>query len=85
LLNCLGKVVEKVAAEALSKLCERSELLYKGQFGSRKLRSAIDAVAKLIANVEQVWKHKKIAGALFLDIKGAYLNIIRQQLISRLI
>ena len=30
LLNCLGKVVEKVAAKILSKLYKRSELLYNG-------------------------------------------------------
>jgi hypothetical protein len=30
LLNCLGKVVEKVAATALSRLCEEKELLYPG-------------------------------------------------------
>src|SRR5271154_29236 len=85
LLNCLGKVVEKVAAELLSKLCERLELLYNGQFGSRKKRSSIDAVAKLIATVEQAWKHKKIAGALFIDIKGAFPNVDRPRLLARLI
>ena len=85
LLNCLGKVVEKVAAEILSKRCERLELLHNGQFGSRKSRGAIDAIAKLIATVEHAWKHKKIAGALFLDVKGAYPNVIRQQLIKRLV
>src|SRR5271156_5828740 len=85
LLNCLGKVAEKVAAEVLSKQCERLELLHNGQFGSRKSRSAIDAVAKLVATVECAWKHKKIAGALFLDVKGAYPNVVRQQLVKRLL
>ena len=48
----MGKIVEKVAAEILAKLCERRELLHNGQFGSRRLRGAIDAVTKLIATVE---------------------------------
>jgi hypothetical protein len=53
LLNYIGKVVEKVAAEIIAKLYERLELLHNGQFESRKLRGAIDAVTKLIATVEQ--------------------------------
>jgi hypothetical protein len=85
LLNCLGKVVERVAAEVLSKQCERFELLHNGQFGCRKSRSATDAVAKLVATVECAWKHKKIAGALFLDVKGAFPSVVRQQLIKRLL
>jgi hypothetical protein len=85
LLNCIGKVIEKVAAEIIAKLCERLELLHNGQFGSRTLRGAIDTITKLIATVEQAWKNKKITGALFLDIKGAFPNVIRQQLIKRLI
>ena len=77
--------MEKVTAEVIAKQCERLKLLHNGQFGSRKLRGAIDAVTKLIATVEQAWKNKKIAGALFLDIKGAFPNVIRQQLVKRLI
>jgi hypothetical protein len=48
LLNCLGKVVEKVAANALAEQCGRRQLLHDGQFGCRKRRSAIDAVGRLM-------------------------------------
>ena len=47
LLNCLGKVVEKVAANTIAEECERRRLLHDGQFGCRKRRSAIDAVGRL--------------------------------------
>jgi Reverse transcriptase (RNA-dependent DNA polymerase) len=53
LLNCLGKVAEKVAATAIANFCETNELLHEGQFGCRKQRSAIDAVAKLIYTTEK--------------------------------
>jgi hypothetical protein len=36
LLSCMGKVVEKVAAELLSEEAEKRGLLSDGQFGSRK-------------------------------------------------
>jgi hypothetical protein len=39
LLNCLGKVVEKIAAEAISDHCEATGALHPGQIGSRKDRS----------------------------------------------
>jgi Reverse transcriptase (RNA-dependent DNA polymerase) len=53
LLNCLGKVAEKVATTAIANFCETNELLHKGQFGCRKQRSAIDVVAKLIYIIEK--------------------------------
>ena len=55
LLNCLGKVVEKVAANAIAAECERRKLLHDGQFGCRKRRSAIDAVGRLMKRVEEAW------------------------------
>ncbi len=36
LLNCLGKVVEKVVAKQLSQFCEVNQKLHKGQIGARK-------------------------------------------------
>jgi len=44
LLNCVGKVVEMVAANAIPEQSERRRLLHDRQFGCRKRRSAIDAV-----------------------------------------
>jgi hypothetical protein len=85
LLNCLGKVVEKVAAIIISKHCEVLECLHEGQFGSRKQRGAVDAVAMMIATVEEAWKQKKLAGALFLDVKGAFPYIARKQLVKRML
>jgi Reverse transcriptase (RNA-dependent DNA polymerase) len=84
LLNCLGKVVEKVAATALSRLCEEKELLHPGQFGYRKQRSAIDAVAKLIYTIKKAWGKKKYLKALFLDVKGAFNYIAKNRLLSRM-
>src|SRR5690606_36876232 len=44
LLNCLGKIAEKIVATRLSSLCESLDLLYKDQIGGRKQRSAVDAI-----------------------------------------
>jgi len=48
LLNCLGKVVKKLAANAIAVECERKRLLHDRQCGCRKRTSAIDAVGSLM-------------------------------------
>lgn len=52
--------------------------------GARKHRSAIDAAVLLIQKVEQVWESRKIAGALFMDVKGAFDHVSHAQLARRM-
>jgi hypothetical protein len=52
LLNCLGKVVEKLAATWIAFYYETNGLFHKGQFGCRRGRSTSDAVAKLVIFAE---------------------------------
>src|SRR6267378_4077628 len=82
LLSCLGKVVEKVAAEAISRYCGAKGILHSSQMGSRKQRSAIDAVACLIQEVHEAWGEKRLAGTLLMDVKGAFPNTNPSRLIQ---
>ncbi len=50
-----------------------------------KERSAIDAVAILVYKVQEKWSEKKLAGALFLDVKGAFDHVSRSQLVKSMI
>ena len=68
----MGKVLEKVIAEQLSELSENFLKLHQGQIGAQKERCAIDAVVLLVNEVEQKWAQKKLAAALFMDVKGAF-------------
>jgi Reverse transcriptase (RNA-dependent DNA polymerase) len=77
-------VAEKVAATAIANFYKAKELLYKGQFGCRKQRSAIDAVAKLIYTIEKAWSQKKLLGALFMDVKGAFDYVVKERLLQRM-
>ena len=52
LLNCLGKMVEKVAALLISNQCEREGAFHPGQYGCRAQRSATDAVGLAIARTQ---------------------------------
>ena len=85
LLNCMGKVIEKVVAEQLSQYCESYSKLHPGQMGGRKERSAIDAVAILVHTVQKGWEEKKLVAALFMDVKGAFDHVSKGQLIARMV
>ena len=85
LLNCMGKVVEKVVANELSLYCENYSKLHPGQMGGRRERSAIDAVATLVHTVHEKWEEKKLAVALFMDVKGAFDHVSKGQLLNRMI
>jgi Reverse transcriptase (RNA-dependent DNA polymerase) len=70
LSSCLGKVVEKVVAELITDHCESRQTLHKGQMGSRKRCSAVDAVACLIQKVQKAWGQKMLSGTILMDVKG---------------
>jgi len=82
LLRCMGKVVEKVVAELLSDEAERRGLLSDGQFGSRRGRSAIDAVAIMVDRSHAAWKGGHIAGVLLMDIKAAFPSVAKGRLVN---
>jgi len=84
LLNCQGKVVEKVAANAIADECERRRLLHDGQSGCRKRRSAIDAVGRLMKGVEEAWGRGNTAAVLLMDVKGAFPHVAKGNLIKRM-
>jgi hypothetical protein len=82
LLNCLGKITEKIMAERLSHVAETTDLLYHNQIGGRKQRSAIDAAMSLLSYIEINKQRKKLTSCLFLDIKGAYDHVNKSQLLD---
>jgi hypothetical protein len=84
LLNCMGKVVEKVAANTIGEECKRKRLLHDRQFGFRKRRSAVDAVGRLMKTVEEVWERGNTAAVLLMDVKGAFPHVAKGNLIKRM-
>src|ERR1700691_3452145 len=85
LLNCLGKVSERILARRLSYLAETTSLLHPSQIGSRLQKSAIDA-ALLLKNEVEVNKANKLkTTTLFLDVKGAFDHVSKNRLIQVLV
>jgi ribonuclease HI len=86
LLNCLGKVLEKILATRLSYLANTTNLLHSSQIGGRKQRSAIDAALLLLNEIQsqkeaRKYKSSTVTSTLFLDIKGAFDYVSKPRLL----
>jgi len=82
LLNCLGKVAEKIIATRLSYTAENSDLLYEDQIGGRRQKSAIDAVLSLVHDIQLAKHEKKATLVLFLNIKEAFNHVLTNHLLK---
>jgi ribonuclease HI len=82
LLNCLGKVSERIFARRLSYLAETTILLHPSQIGGRLKKSAIDAALLLHTEVELNKSKKLVTSTLFLDIKGAFDHVSKNRLLQ---
>jgi hypothetical protein len=82
LLNCLGKVLEKLMASRLSGMAETHDLLHPDRIGGCPQRSTIDATIARTHDIEIGCSKRLIMTALFLDVRGAFDNVSSTQLTS---
>lgn len=83
LLNTMGKLLEKIIANRITKAIEKYNLLPDEQMGARPGRSTITAVELLTKQIHTIWGRdkKKVASLLSLDISGAFDYISHPRLI----
>lgn len=77
LLNCKGKILKKVIAEQLSEFCKAYSKLHPRQIRAGKKQSTIDVVAMLVYTMQKNWLKKKLAGALFINVKDGFDHILK--------
>jgi hypothetical protein len=82
LLNCLGKILEKLMAARLSYLAEAYGLLHEDQIGGRRQRSAIDAAMALTHEIDHAKHRKEIVSVLLMDVRGAFDNVAKTRLLN---
>jgi len=80
LLNCLGKVAEKLIATKTN-----DKLLDFDQIGGRKQRSAIDAVLNLVHDAQMAKSRGNTLTCLLLDVKDVFDHVTLKQLVKILI
>ncbi len=86
LLNCLGKVAEKIIAVQLSYTAEiNDKLLNFDQMKDRKQRSAINAVLNLVHNAQMTKSWENTLICLLLDVKEVFDHVALKQLVKILI
>lgn len=82
LLNCLGKVAEKLLATRLAWLAETSNLLHQSQIGGRKQKSTIDAAMQLVHPIQDQRRYGKKVTTIFLNIKDAFNYVAKRRLLT---
>jgi hypothetical protein len=86
LLNCLGKIAEKIIAVRLSYTAELNDkLLNFDQMKGKKQRSAIDAVLNLVHDAQMTKNRGNTLICLLLNVKGAFDHVALKQLVKILI
>jgi len=76
LASCALKILERIVKRRLERFCELDYLLPESQFGFRNGRSCDDCLALINLEVHKSFIAKEKLGALFLDIKAAYDNVV---------
>ena len=84
LLNTLGKLFSAILADDLSHFCETREALPRNQFGGRPARTTTDSMLLMTHTIKESWRRKKVASVLFLDVQGAFPNVVKEVLIHNM-
>ena len=82
LLECLGKLLEKVIAKIIYSDMAKYVLVPTTQFGGRNASSTLDAGLTLLHDIEAAHRSKLRAGLLLFDIQGYFDNINHDRLIQ---
>ena len=80
----LGKLFSSIVADDLSHFCETREVLPRNQFGGRPARTTSDSMILLTHTIKEKWRQKKVASVLFLDVQGAFPNVVKELLIHNM-
>ena len=81
LLNCIGKISEKIMATRLAHMAEKYNLQDHLQIGGRPRRSAVDAAMYLATLIDEGNKKGITLSTLCIDVEGAFDNVFKERLL----
>ena len=84
LLNTLRKLFSTIATDEISFFCESRNLLPPAQFGGRPARMTTDSMLLLTHTIKDAWRKRKVTSVLFLDVQGAFPNVVKEVLIHNM-
>ena len=82
LLECLGKLLEKIVAKLIYRDMAKHDLVPSTQFGGRNASSTLDAGLALLHDIQAAHQTGLRAGILLFDIQGFFDNINHERLIQ---
>jgi Reverse transcriptase (RNA-dependent DNA polymerase) len=82
LLECLGKLLEKVVAKLIYKDMTKHLLVPTSQFGGRNTSSTLDAGLTLLHNIQSAHQAGLRTGILLFDIQGYFDHINHDRLVK---
>src|SRR6266481_2738115 len=84
LMNTIGKLLSAVVAEDLVHMCKKHSLLPDNHFGGRPGCCTMDAMHLMVHRIKGAWRCNKVAAVLFLDIEGAFPNVVTTHLLHNM-
>jgi len=73
-----------IIAEQLTYVTEKYQLLPDNHFGGRPGCTTMDAMHLLMHKIKASWRAGKVTSVLFLDIEGAFPNVVPSRLVHNL-
>ena len=84
LLECMGKLLEKIVAHRLTYMIGRYKLIAGAQCGGRANHATTDALLSFVHDLQTAWNHGKVTSALTFDIKGYFDFVNHNRLIAEM-
>jgi Reverse transcriptase (RNA-dependent DNA polymerase) len=75
LTSCLVKLMEHTVKTRMEWVLDRSNFLYKGQYGFRPGRSTTEALVRLENEIQCALANKKKTLAVFLDMSRVFYRV----------
>lgn len=84
LLDSMAKILSACVAEDLVSMAERHNMFPQNHFGGRPGRATNDSLMLTTQWIYEKWRQNLVVSALFLDIQGAYPNVVVPMLIHEM-
>jgi potassium voltage-gated channel Eag-related subfamily H protein 8 len=84
LTSVLGKTFEKILNRRLQWFLESNNILSPYQYGFRKSRSTVHALANQQSNINEAFEDKSTLYTIFFDLERAYDRVWRFHIVQKL-
>lgn len=85
LISCVAKLFERLIKNRLEHWMERNKIFSNNQYGYRAGLGTMDALSKVVTDIQLCFSRNNYLASIFLDLKGAYdcvnLNLLKEKMV----